>query len=87
MIKSGDDQKVLEDLYRTLTVQDPPIGTTPKEKLHDQLHQKINGARAQNDVSFKSGGVLIDDGFAYFKFATSITTKNSGWKYPKIKRA
>ena len=68
IIKGADDQQVLEDLYRTLTVQDPPIGTTPKEKLHDQLHQKINGARAQNDVSFKSGGVLIDGEFAYFKF-------------------
>ena len=86
MIKSGDDQKVLEDLYRTLTVQDPPIGTTPKEKLHDQLHQKINGARAQNDVSFKSGGVLIDDEFAYFKFANFYNKlKNNGWKYPEDK--
>ena len=73
-------------MYRTLPVQDPPIGTTPKEKLHDQLHQKINGARAQNDVSFKSGGVLIDDEFAYFKFANFYNKlKNNGWKYPEDK--
>ena len=86
IIKGADDQQVLEDLYRTLTVQDPPIGTTPKEKLHDQLHQKINGARAQNDVSFKSGGVLIDGEFAYFKFVNFYNKlKSNGWKYPEDK--
>ena len=86
IIRGSDDQKVLEDLYRTLDVQAPPIGTTPKEKLHDQLHQKINGAKAQNDVSFKSGGVLIDDDYAYFKFTNFYNKlKTNGWKYPEDK--
>ena len=86
MIKSNDDQKVLEDLYRTLTVQDPPIGTTPKEKLHDVLHAKINGPKAMNDASFKSGTVLIEDGYAYFKFDKfydKLRSKN--WKHGEDK--
>ena len=44
------------------------IGTSPKEKLHDVLHTKINGPKATTDAAFKTGSVLIEEGYAYFKF-------------------
>jgi hypothetical protein len=65
----------------------PPIGTSPKEKLHDVLHAKINGPKAMNDAAFKSGTVLIEEGsYAYFKFDKfydKLRSKN--WKYSEDK--
>ena len=84
LIKS--DQAVLDVLWATQTIVSPPIGTTPKEKLHDNLHQKITGPEAKNDASFKSGTTLIQDGYAYFKFDTFYKKlKNKGWRYPEDK--
>ena len=84
LIKS--DQAVLDVLWKTQTIVSPPIGTTPKEKLHDNLHQKITGPEAKNDASFKSGTTLIQDGHAYFKFDTFYKKlKNRGWRYPEDK--
>ena len=62
IIKADEDQMVLEVLYGTQTITHPPIGTSPKEKLHDVIHAKINGPKAMNDAAFKSGTVLIEDG-------------------------
>jgi hypothetical protein len=84
IIKS--DQAILDALFDTQTIVSPPIGTTPKEKLHDNLHQKITGPEAKNDASFKSGTTLILDGYAYFKFDTFYKKlKNKGWRYPEDK--
>ena len=66
--KGGDDQKVLDELFKTQKVMPPPVGTTPKEKLHDNVYQKIIGPEAKNDASFKTGTTLIQEGYAYFKF-------------------
>ena len=86
IIKGGEDQTVLDALWRTQRVVSPPIGTTPREKLHDVLHAKINGAKAQNDASFKSGTVLIEDGDAYFKFDKFYDRlKSKNWKYSEDK--
>ena len=64
----------------------PPIGTSSKEKLHDVLHAKINGAKAQNDASFKTGTVLIEDGYAFFKFDKFYDKlKSKNWKYSEDK--
>ena len=68
IIKADEDQMVLEVLYGTQTITHPPIGTSPKEKLHDVIHAKINGPKAMNDAAFKSGTVLIEEGMAYFKY-------------------
>jgi hypothetical protein len=84
LIKS--DQAVLDALWKTQTTTNPPIGTTPKEKLHDVLHAKINGAKAQADASFKTGTVLIEDGYAFFKFDKFYDKlKSKNWKYSEDK--
>ena len=81
-----DDLPILNALWQTLTIVSPPIGTTPKEKLHDVLHAKINGAKAQNDASFKSGTVLIEEGYAFFKFDKFYDRlKSKNWKYSEDK--
>ena len=86
IIKSPEDQTILETLFDTQKIINPPIGTSPKEKLHDVLHAKINGPKAMNDASFKSGTVLIEDGYAYFKFDKfydKLRSKN--WKHGEDK--
>jgi len=84
IIKS--DQAVLDVLWKTQTVVSPPIGTTSKEKLHDVLYAKINGAKAQTDASFKTGTVLIEDGYAFFKFNKFYDKlKSKNWKYSEDK--
>jgi len=86
IIKAPEDQIILEALFGTQTVINPPVGTSPKEKLHDVLHAKINGPKAMNDAAFKSGTVLIEDGFAYFKFDRfydKLRAKN--WKHSEDK--
>jgi hypothetical protein len=86
LIKVPEDQIVLDALFETQTVVSPPIGTSPREKLHDVIHAKINGPKAMNDSSFKSGTVLIEEGFAYFrfeKFYDKLKAKN--WKYSEDK--
>ena len=45
-------------MFGTQTVTHPPVGTSPKEKLHDVIHAKINGPKAMNDAAFKSGTVF-----------------------------
>ena len=86
IIKGNEDQVVLDTLWKSQKIVTPPIGTTPKEKLHDNLHQKITGPEAKNDASFKSGTTLIQDGYAYFKFDTFYKKlKNKGWRYPEDK--
>ena len=86
IIKADEDQMVLEVLYGTQTITHPPVGTSPKEKLHDVIHAKINGPKAMNDAAFKSGTVLIEDGVAYFKFEKfydKLRSKN--WKHTEDK--
>ena len=80
------NQTVLEALFKTQKTINPPIGTSPKEKLHDLLHAKINGPKAMNDSSFKSGTVLIEDGYAYFKFDKFYDRlKAKNWKHGEDK--
>jgi len=86
IVKGDEDHKNLTSLFDTLTIINPPIGTSPREKLHDILHSKINGPKAMNDAAFKSGTVLIEEGFAYFrfeKFYDKLKAKN--WKHSEDK--
>ena len=86
LIKGDEDQTVLDALYKTQKTVSPPIGTSPKEKLHDVLHAKINGPKAMNDAGFKSGTVLIEEGYAYFKFDKFYDKlKSKNWKYSEDK--
>jgi hypothetical protein len=84
--KGADDQKILDGLFKTQKVMPPPVGTTPREKLHDNVYQKITGPEAKNDASFKTGTTLIQDGYAYFKFDVFYKKlKNKGWRYQEDK--
>ncbi|MDC1485861.1 hypothetical protein N8086_02940, partial [Pelagibacteraceae bacterium] len=86
IIKADEDQMVLEVLYGTQTITHPPVGTSPKEKLHDVIHAKINGPKAMNDAAFKSGTVLIEEGMAYFKFDKFYDKlKAKNWKHTEDK--
>ena len=86
LIKGDAEQTVMDELYKTQTTVSPPIGTSPKEKLHDVLHTKINGPKATTDAAFKTGSVLIEDGYAYFKFDKFYDRlKAKDWKYKEEK--
>ena len=86
LIKGEEEQKVMDDLYKTQKAVQPPIGTSPREKLHDVLHAKINGPRAANDAAFKSGSVLIEGEYAFFKFEKFYDRlKSKDWKYKEEK--
>jgi len=86
LIKGETEQTVMDELYKTQTTVSPPIGTSPKEKLHDVLHTKINGPKATTDAAFKTGSVLIEEGYAYFKFDKFYDRlKAKDWKYKEEK--
>ena len=86
IIKGDKDQIVLDALWKTEKIVNPPIGTTSKEKLHDVLHAKINGPKAMNDAGFKTGTVLIEEGYAFFKFDKFYDKlKSKNWKYSEDK--
>ena len=86
LIKGDREQTVMDALYKTQQSVSPPIGTSPKEKLHDVLHTKIHGPKASNDAAFKSGSVLIEEEYAYFKFDKFYDRlKSKDWKYKEEK--
>ena len=86
LIKGEEEQRVMDDLYKTQKAISPPKGTSPKEKLHDVLHAKINRPKATNDAAFKSGSVLIEGEYAFIKlekFYDRLRSKD--WKYKEEK--
>jgi len=86
LIKGDQEQSVMDALYATQKIVHPPIGTSPKEKLHDVLHAKINGPRATSDAAFKTGSVLIENDMAFFKFEKFFDKlKAKNWKYSEDK--
>ena len=86
LIKGEEEQVVMDALYTTQKVVLPPVGTSPKEKLHDVLHAKINGPKATSDAAFKTGSVLIEGDYAYFKFEKFYDKlKAKNWKYSEDK--
>ena len=85
-ISIAQEQIIMDALYETEQPVQPPIGTSPKEKLHDVLHAKINGPRATNDAAFKSGSVLIEGEYAFFKLEKFFDRlKAKDWKYKEEK--
>jgi len=85
-ISRAQEQIIMDALYATEQSVQPPIGTSPREKLHDVLHAKINGPRASNDAAFKSGSVLIEEEYAFFKFEKFYDRlKAKDWKYKEEK--
>jgi hypothetical protein len=87
-IKGDDFENVIAKLFPPIEVLQPPKGTTPDELLHEYLGEYINGPKAKSYASFKSGAVLIEEGYAYFKFANFFNTlKNKEWKEGKERTA
>jgi len=86
LITQRVEQPIMDVLYATQQSIQPPIGTSPREKLHDVLHAKINGPRATNDAAFKSGSVLIEGEYAFFKFEKLYDRlRSKDWKYKEEK--
>jgi hypothetical protein len=88
-VKGDEFEAVLHTLFNNLKeIQQPPKGTTPNELLHEYLEEYINGAKAKSYASFKSGAVLIEGKFAYFKYSNFYNTlKNKEWKESKARTA
>ena len=87
-VKGDDFENVIAKLFPPVEVHQPPKGTTPDELLHEYLEEYLNGPKAKSYASFKSGAVLIEEGYAYFKFTNFYNTlKNKEWKENKSRTA
>ena len=87
-VKGDDFENVIAKLLPPVEIHQPPKGTTPDELLHEYLEEYLNGPKAKSYASFKSGSVLVEEGFAYFKFANFYNTlKNKEWKERKERTA
>ena len=87
-VKGDDFENVIAKLLPPVEIHQPPKGTTPDELLHEYLEEYLNGPKAKSYASFKSGAVLVEEGFAYFKFANFYNTlKNKEWKERKERTA
>lgn len=87
-VKSDEFEQVIKSLFPLKETLLPPKGTTPKELLHEYLKEYVNGAKAKSYASFKSGAVLIDNGYAYFKYSSFYDAlQNKEWKENKAKTA
>jgi hypothetical protein len=86
LIKNDEEQAVMDALYQTQKIVQPPVGTSPKEKLHDVIHAKIHGPKATSDAAFKTGAVLMEGEYAFFKFDKFYDKlKAKNWKYSEDK--
>jgi hypothetical protein len=87
-IKGDDFENVISKLLPPVEIHQPPKGTTPDELLHEYLEEYLNGPKAKSYASFKSGAVLVEDGYAFFKFANFFNTlKNKEWREGKERTA
>jgi hypothetical protein len=87
-VKGDDFENVIAKLLPPVEIHQPPKGTTPDELLHEYLEEYLNGPKAKSYASFKSGAVLIEEGYAYFKFTNFYNTlKNKEWKENKSRTA
>ena len=86
MVKANIYQEVLDLLFATRSVIEPPKGTSAEEKLFDYIKEYMNGPKAENNISFRSGATLIEEGDAYFSFPIFMNTlKSKEWKLKEDK--
>jgi hypothetical protein len=79
---------ILDSLFPPKEELLPPKGTTPDEQLEEYLKEYINGPQAKSNASFKTGAVLIEDNYAYFKYQSFYNSlKSKDWKENKSKTA
>ena len=81
VVKNDAYQEILDLLFSTQKTIDPPKGTSPEEQLFDYMKEYVNGPKADTYVSFKSGGTLLEEGDAYFRFDPFYNfLKSKEWK-------
>ena len=79
---------VLDPLFDTQNkeVIKPPKSATPEGILEQLIQDWIDGPEAKNDTSFRSGSVLFEDKYLYFKFTPFYNeAKNKEWKESRLK--
>jgi len=84
-VKTLEFEEIINKLFPPKEVKEPPKGTTPDEQLEEYLKEYLNGPQAKSHASFKSGAVLIEDGYAYFKWSSFCNLlKNKEFKENKM---
>jgi len=87
-VKSNDFQEVMDSLFPPIDELSPPKGTTPDEQLEEYLKEYVNGPQAKSNASFKTGSVLIEGEYAYFKYQGFYKfLKVKDWKEDKSRTA
>jgi len=82
-LKDKEFDPIIHQLMANTEVQQPPQGTTNKEKLYSYLKDYIHQVKATSHASFKSGATLIDEKddlalFVYNKFYEYLRKRE--WK-------
>tara|TARA_Y100001938_G_scaffold64533_2_gene89740 strand:- start:7346 stop:8974 length:1629 start_codon:yes stop_codon:yes gene_type:complete len=83
-IKGNEFDAVLKGLFemKDIDIIEPASGTNPLDILHKHLQDYINGVQATSHNSFKNGGVLKDDNYAYFVYDVFYDDlKSKEWRY------
>jgi hypothetical protein len=84
-VKTFEFEEIINKLFPPKDVINPPKGTTPDEQLEEYLKEYLNGPQAKSHASFKSGAVLIEDEYAYFKWSSFCNLlKNKEFKENKM---
>ena len=83
-IRGNEFDTVLKGLFemKDIDIIEPASGTNPLDILKKHLHNYINGVQATSHNSFKNGGVLKDDKYAYFVYDIFYEDlKSNEWRY------
>ena len=67
-IKGMEFFEIIKALFSNIDTVQPAPGTRPHEILHKHLNNFVNGSKATNYHSFKSGNVFKDEVYAYFVY-------------------
>ena len=80
-IKGMEFFEIIKALFSNIDTVQPAPGTRPHEILHKHLNNFVNGSKATNYHSFKSGNVFKDEVYAYFVYDEFyIFLKEREWK-------
>ena len=80
-LKSKEFEVIIRGLWAEMNVETPDPDSQPAGILFRHLKEYLNDVRATSFNSFKSGGVLIQEGKAYFVFSKfHEELKRNEWK-------
>jgi hypothetical protein len=63
----------MEELYKTQKKYSPPIGTSPREKLHDVLHAKIMDQKLRMMQHLKVDQPLLKESMHFLNLRNFMT--------------